>query len=102
MEVGVAQLRRVAGEAHVGIRELVRVDLARAIRASSELVDSVGVRVESDDRRPPAERDRDRESDVPEPDDRDVSPVRHHRIPWNHLYQSTNRWTPTAMGVSGR
>ena len=102
MEVRLAQLRRVAGEAHVGLRELGRVDLARSIRAPAELLDSAGVDIEPDDARMLAERDRDRKPDIPEPDDRNVPAVRHQRIPWNALYQSTNRRTPTSTGVSGR
>ena len=102
VEVRLAELPRVAGEAHIGPGELRRIDLARAVRAPAQLLDSAGVDVESDDARPSAERDRDRESDVPEPDDRDLPAVRHQRIPWNALYQSTNRRTPTSTGVVGR
>ena len=81
VEIRLAELCCVAGEAHVGLGEIGRVDRMRTVRAPAEFLDPAGVDVESDDARSLAERDRDRKPDVPEPDDRDVPAVRHQGAP---------------------
>ena len=81
VEVRLAQRLRVVREMHVGRREVGRLHLAIAVHAPAQLLHPGGVHVEADDARPGAERECDRQPDVPEPDDRDGPPVRHRRQP---------------------
>ena len=77
-EVGAGDLARIRGQAESRMGEGVRVDLAGTIMAGLEPGDAAGVDIEADDRRTlPRKGDGDRQTDIAEPDDRELSTVRH-------------------------
>ena len=73
-----ADLGRIRGQAQSRVGEVVRLDLAGTIMAGLELGDTAGVDIEADDRRTlPRKGDGDRQTDIAEPDDGELSTVRH-------------------------
>ena len=77
-EVGTGDLGRIRGQAQSRVGEVVRLDLAGTIMAGLELGDTAGVDIEADDRRTlPRKGDGDRQTDIAEPDDGELSTVRH-------------------------
>ena len=76
-EIGVGEIGRIVAIAQRRLREISRLDLARAVAAGPQLFDPAPVDVEADDRGAGTrESGRDRQADIAETDDRKLAPMR--------------------------
>jgi hypothetical protein len=78
VEIRLSKARRLMIEAQTCLIEIVRRDFERVVVTRAQLIDTLAIDVETDNPRARARKgDRDRQTDIAEPDDSDFSRMSH-------------------------